>query len=70
MVCGYVVDSTEYTTYSSTIKYVSGIIILLISVKNELGLIPEYIINEFCAAPCAERFVRAVVQSLVLDVFQ
>ena len=47
-------NSKEYTTYLSTIKYVSIIIMILISVKNGLGIMTGDIGNEFYMAPCAE----------------
>ena len=34
VVGGHVVDSTDHTTYSPTIKYVSVILMILIAVKN------------------------------------
>ena len=45
VVCGHVVDSTEHTTYSSTIKYVSARLILLMAVNNGLGIMSGYIGN-------------------------
>ena len=36
MVGGYVVDSTEKTKYTSTTKYVSMILMILIAVNNGL----------------------------------
>ena len=50
----HVVDSTEHTTYSSTIKNVSVRIMLLIAVKNGLELMDGDIGNSLCMAPCAE----------------
>ena len=43
VVGGHVVDSMDHTTYSSTIKYVSVILMLLIAVNNWLGLMDENI---------------------------
>ena len=49
-----VVDFTQHTTYSSTTKDVSVILIILIAVKNELGLMAEDIGNALCMALCTE----------------
>ena len=54
MVSGHVVNFTEHTTYSSTIKDVSGRLMLLIAVNNGLGLMAGDIGNALCTAPCAE----------------
>ena len=45
VVGGNVVDSAEYTTFSSTIKYVPVIIILFIAVKNVFLLMAGDIVN-------------------------
>ena len=45
---GHIVDSTDNTTYSSTIKYVSVRLMTLIAMNNGLGIISGYIGNEFC----------------------
>ena len=50
----HVVYYTEHTRYSSTIKYVSVRLIILIAVKNGLGLVAGDIGNSFFMAPCAE----------------
>ena len=54
VVDGHVVDSTEHITYSSTTKNVSTRLMILIDVKNGLGIMAGYIGNELCMAPCAE----------------
>ena len=54
VVGGHSVDSTEYTTYSSTIKDVYVRLMILISVKNGLGLMAGDIGNALCTSPCAE----------------
>ena len=54
VVGGHVVDSTKHTTYSSTIKDVSVRLMILIAVKNGLGLIAGDIGNTLCTAQCAE----------------
>ena len=54
VVGGHVVDSTEHIKYSSTIKYVSVILMILIAVKNVLGIMAGDIGNKFCMALGAE----------------
>ena len=54
VVGGHVVDSLEHTTYSSIIEDIAVVLMLMIAVKNELGLMAGYIGNDFCTAPCAE----------------
>ena len=54
MVGGHVVDSKYYTTYSSTIKDMYVWLIILIAVKNRLGLMDVYIGNLLCTTPCDE----------------
>ena len=54
MVGGNIVDSTDHTKYSSTIKDVYVRIMLLIAVKNGLVIMAEDIGNELCMDPCAE----------------
>ena len=54
VVDGNIVDYTEHTIYSSTIKDVSVRIILLIAEKNGSGIMAGDIGNELCTAPCAE----------------
>ena len=70
MAGGHVVDFMEHTTYSSTIKDVSVRLMVLIAVKNGLGLMDGDIVNALCTGPCAEMFSPDVVRSLVLDVVQ
>ena len=53
VVSGHVVDSTEHTTYSSTIKYVSVRLMLLIDVNNGLGIMARYIGDVLCTYPRA-----------------
>ena len=55
MVGGHVVDSTEHTTYSSTIKDISVRLIILIAAKNGLGIMSGYIVNAICMSPCSEK---------------
>ena len=50
----HVVDSTEYTKYSSTIKYVSMRLMILIAVNNGLGIMYGDIGNALCMDLCAE----------------
>ena len=45
VVSEHVVDSTDHTTYSSNIKYVSVILMILIAVKNGSGIMARYIGN-------------------------
>ena len=54
VVGGHVMDYTNHTTYSSTIKYVSLRLMLLIAVKNGLGLMSVDIGNSLCMDPCSE----------------
>ena len=51
---GHVVDSTEHTIYSYTINYVPVRLMLLVAVKNGLGLVAGYIGNALCTSLCAE----------------
>ena len=51
---GHVMDSMYHTTYSSNIKYFSVRLMILIAVKNGLGIVAGYIGNAFYIAPCAE----------------
>ena len=53
VVGGHFVDSTDHTTYYYTIKDVSMRLIILISVKNGLGIMARDIGNLLCASPCA-----------------
>ena len=70
----HVVDLSEHTTYSSNIKDISVIFMLMIAVKNGLKLMAGYIGNAFCTAPCAEIFIlhatKNLAQNLVLLLFQ
>ena len=52
VVRGHVVNYKGYTVYSSTTKNVSTILIILIAVKNGLGVMSVYIGNELCKATC------------------
>ena len=49
----HVVDSEEYTTCSSTTKYLLVRLIPLVAVKNWFVLIARYIGNTLCVSPCA-----------------
>ena len=51
---GNIVDFTEHTKYSYTIKYLSVRLMILIDLKNGLGLVAGDIGNALCRAPCAE----------------
>ena len=51
---GNVVDSTETTKYSSTIKYMSVRLIIFIAAKNGLGIMAGDIGDSLCTSPCAE----------------
>ena len=53
VVGGHAVDSSEYITYSSTIKEISVRLMLMIEVENGLGLMAVDIRNYFCIEPCA-----------------
>ena len=50
----HVVNYKECTTYSYIVKYVSARIMILIYVKNGLGLMAGDIGNELCIVPCDE----------------
>ena len=50
----HVISSTEHTTYSSTIKYVSVRLMILIATNNGLGLMSGNIWNTFCMTSCAK----------------
>ena len=50
----HVVDYKDYTTYPSTTKYLSVILILLIAVNNGFRLMAGDIVNKFCTSPCAK----------------
>ena len=65
VVRGHMVDSSEHTTYSSTIKDTSIRLMLMIEVKNGLGLMDGDTGNEFCTATCAETFGLHVVNNLM-----
>ena len=47
-------DSTDHTTYSSTNKYVSVRLMILIDTENGLITMAIYIGNELCMNPFAE----------------
>ena len=55
VVGGHVIDSSEHTTYSSTIKDISVRLMMLVAAKYGLGMISGDIGNAFCTAPCAEK---------------
>ena len=54
VVGGHVVELSEHTTYSLTIKYTSVRLMLTIEVKNGLGLMAVDIGNAFFTSPHAE----------------
>ena len=51
----HVVDFKDYTTYPYTIKDASLRLMLLIYVKNWLGIMSRYIGNSLFTAPCAQK---------------
>ena len=61
VVGGNVLYSKEYTKYSFTFKYVSVRLIILIDVRNGLGIMNVDIGNALCMPPCAENIFLAVV---------
>ena len=61
VVGGHVLYSKEYNKYSYAIKYVSVGLIILIDVRNGLGIMNGDIGNAFCMSPCAENMFLAVV---------
>lgn len=52
---GNVIDSSDYTTYSSTVQDISTRLLQLVAVQNGLGIMTGDIANAFCTAPCAEK---------------
>eukprot|EP00957_Ditylum_brightwellii_P014194 1068347-Ditylum_brightwellii.AAC.1 len=52
---GHVIDSSEHTAYSSTIKDILVRLMILVAAKYGLGMIYGDIGNAFCTAPCAEK---------------
>jgi hypothetical protein len=52
---GHVVDSSQHTTYSSTISDLSVCLLMLIAVQNQLSLMVGDVGNAFPTAPCAEK---------------
>eukprot|EP00957_Ditylum_brightwellii_P193388 14725320-Ditylum_brightwellii.AAC.1 len=55
VVGGHVVDSSKHTTFSSTVQDIPVRLMLLIAVKNNLGMVSGDIGNAFCTAPCAKQ---------------
>ena len=64
---GHVVESSKHTTYSLNIKDISIRLMLMISVKNGIGLITRDIGNTFCTAACAEPIWYKCVQAFVAN---
>eukprot|EP00957_Ditylum_brightwellii_P182646 13911948-Ditylum_brightwellii.AAC.1 len=52
---GHVIDSSEHTSYSSTIKDILVRLMMLVAAKYGLGMLSREIGNAFCTAPCAEK---------------
>jgi hypothetical protein len=52
---GHVVDSSQHTTYSSTISDISVRLLMLVASQNNLDLMVGDVGNAFPTAPCAER---------------
>ena len=50
----HVVEYKNFTTYSSTIKYVSMRLMMLIKANNGLGIMAGDIGNALCTLPCSE----------------
>ena len=55
VVGGHVVDSSEHTTYSTTIKDICVWLVLMIAVKFLLGIMYGDIRNDVFTAPCVEK---------------
>eukprot|EP00957_Ditylum_brightwellii_P099964 7617776-Ditylum_brightwellii.AAC.1 len=55
VVGGHVIDSSNHTTYSSTVRNLSIKLMLLIAMSNNLGMMDGDIDNDFCNAPCSEK---------------
>jgi hypothetical protein len=54
VVGGHVIDSSDYTTYSSVIENFSLRLIFLAAAHQGLGIVTGDIGNAFPTAPCAE----------------
>ena len=52
---GNVINSSQHTTYSSTVQDISTRLLQLVAVQNNLGIMTGDIANAFCTAPCAEK---------------
>jgi Reverse transcriptase (RNA-dependent DNA polymerase) len=55
VVGGHVIDSSNHTTYSSTISDISVRLLMLILIQNSLELMVGDVVNAFLTAPCAEK---------------
>ena len=55
VVGGHVIDSSDYNTYSSTIKDVSVRLMMLVACQNNLEFLTGDVSNAFCTAPCPEK---------------
>lgn len=55
VVGGHVIDSSDYTTYSSIIENISVRLLFLAAAHQGLGIMTGDIVNAFPAAPCAEK---------------
>ena len=55
VVGGNVIDSSKYSTYSSTIGNLSVKLLFLVAVQNGLDLMCGDIGNAFPTAPCGEK---------------
>ena len=55
VVGGHVIDSSDYTTYSSIIENISVRLLFLAAAHQGLGIMTGDIVNAFPAAPCEEK---------------
>ena len=55
VVGGHVIDSSDYNTYSSTIKDISVRLMMLVACQNNLEFLTGDFSNAFCTAPCPEK---------------
>jgi hypothetical protein len=55
VVGGHVIDSSNHTTYSSTISDISVRLLMMIATQNGLQMMVSDVSNAFPTAPCAEK---------------
>eukprot|EP00957_Ditylum_brightwellii_P090553 6895904-Ditylum_brightwellii.AAC.1 len=55
VVDGHIINSSDHNTYSSTVKDILVRLMILIALKNNLGMMSGDIDNAFCTAPCAKK---------------